>query len=74
MTQQYVTREEMMEALAPLAEGINRMVQAQERILEGQNLMLEQLGQHTALLQSVVSTLQDHSIRLASIEARLGDT
>ena len=50
------------------------MVEAQERILEDQNLMLEQLGQHTALLQSIVSTLQDHSVRLASIEARLGDT
>ena len=70
-----------METLAPLADGINRMVEPQERILEGQNLMLEQMGQHTEqmgqhteLLQAIVGTLQDHSVRLASIEARLGDT
>ena len=85
MTQQYVTREELMEALTPLVDGINRMAETQERILEGQTLMLGQLGehtgllnqqaallnQHTELLESIVSTLQDHSALLASIEARL---
>ena len=65
--------DQMTQGLRMLAEGQDRMIstlQSIESTLHAHTLILTD---HVALLGSVVSTLQDHSSRLAMIESYLSN-
>ena len=54
-----------------MLETQNRMLETQNRMLETQNRMLEVLQEHSDLLRSIVSTLQQHSADLTIIKGYL---
>ena len=62
---------ELVPLVRDLTEGQNRMLETQNRMLETQNRMLEVLQEHSVLLRSIVSTLQEHSADITIIKGYL---
>ena len=62
---------ELVPLVRDLTEGQNRLEVTLNRMLETQNRMLEVLQEHSDLLRSIVSTLQQHSADITIIKGYL---